>query len=126
MYGLQHWNNSYLKTMLIVAICNIKNSIYLVCDELNKPVATFQTRIIDSSIEFQKLAVIPNFKGKGIGSFCLCKLEEMARIDNCNRLICEVYDKSEHAIQFYYRKGFSEYGVTETLKYREIKMEKYI
>ena len=29
-YNLQHWNNSYLKDLLIVLLCNIKNDIYLV------------------------------------------------------------------------------------------------
>lgn len=41
-------------------------------------------------------------------------------------VVCEVYEKSEHAKRFYENKGYFVYGITETLKYRELKMRKEI
>lgn len=122
-YGLQHWNNSYLKNWIIVFLCALKNNVYLVYDG-KAPVATFQTKKTGEMILFQKLATSPEFSGKGIGSFCLSEIERMGREGGCKEVICEVYDKSEHAIRFYEKLGFVTYGTVETLKYNELKMKK--
>ena len=50
----------------------------------------------------------------------------MAVAANCKEVICEVYDKSEHARKFYEHKGYMVYGETDTLKYKELKMKKEI
>ena len=73
---------------------------------------------------FQKLATLPEFAGKGIGSFCLKEIERLAAEEGCLQVICEVYDKSEHAKAFYEHKGYVAYGVSDTLKYKELKLKK--
>ena len=125
-YDLHHWDNSNIKNWIIVALCTLKNDIYLVYDE-KLPVATFQTRKVDNcSYLFQKLATSPKFAGEGIGSYCLTEIEHFAKKNRCSTVICDVYDKSEHAKSFYEHRGYTVYGTTETLKYNELKLKKEI
>lgn len=124
-YGLHHWDNSHIKNYIIIALCALKNDIYLVCNE-KTPVATFQVRKKKQSLLFQKLATAPAFSGKGIGSYCLTEIERLAKENACAEVICEVYDKSEHAKSFYEHRGYAIYGATETLKYKEWQMRKEI
>ena len=124
-YGLQHWNNSHFKNWLIVALCALKNNVYLIYNG-KIPVATFQTRKLDEKFLFQKLATLPEFSGCGIGTFCLGEIERLAKQSGAKEIVCEVYDKSEHAIKFYERKGFSVCGTADTLKYTELKLRKEI
>lgn len=120
---LHHWDNLYLKTLAIVAYGSLKNDVYLVLSD-NKPIATFQIRKVGPSVIFQKLATLPDYSGKGIGTFCLSEIEKIAKNSSSNKIICEVYDKSENAISFYLKRGFKVCGEKETLKYKELKMEK--
>lgn len=122
-YGLHHWDNSHIKNLLIVALCAMKNDIYLVYKE-KTPVATFQTRKLEQSFLFSKLAVSPDYAGAGIGSYCLTQIEYFAKEANCKDVICEVYDKSENAKKFYRHRGYVIYGTTKTLKYMELKLRK--
>ena len=122
-YNLHHWDNSYVKTWIILLLCTLKNDIYLVYDGKN-PVATFQTRKIAQSFLFQKLATEPVYSGRGIGSYCLKQIEQIAKKCGCTEVICEVYDKSDHAKRFYEHRGYTVCGTVETLKYREWKLRK--
>lgn len=124
-FNLQHWNNSYFKDIVVVVLCVLKNDIYIVRSE-DQVVATFQTHLYGDALGFQKLATSPQFSGKGIGSFCLRYIEDLAKRKGCQSVICDVYDKSQHAIDFYEYNGYVQYGTTDTLKYKEIKMRKDI
>ena len=77
-------------------------------------------------LHFEKLATLPSESGKGIGTYCMKKIEEMARNAVCEKIVMEVYELSKHAISFYEHKGYTVVGMTDTLKYKEIKMEKRI
>ena len=122
-YDLHHWDNSHVKNWIIVALCVLKNDVYLVCNG-QVPVATFQTRKIGESYLFQKLATSPGHAGKGIGAFCLGEIERLGKQENCKEIICEVYDLSEHAKRFYENRGYAVYGTTDTLKYKELRLKK--
>lgn len=124
-YGLQHWNNSYFKDCVIVFLCVLKNKIFLVLSE-DVAVATFQTKTNEKELLFQKLATHPQYEGNGIGSYCMEQIESIAKENACSDVVCEVYDKSEHAKRFYEHKGYECFGVTDTLKYSEVKMRKQI
>lgn len=124
-YDLHHWDNSHIKNLIIVVLCAMKNQIYLVSDK-KTPVATFQTSKTGKSFLFQKLATVPDFSGGGIGSYCLTEIERLAKEHGCTEVICEVYDKSERAKSFYEHRGYTTYGATETLKYRELKLRKVL
>ncbi len=124
-YDLHHWDNSHVKNWVILVVCAMKNQIYLVYKN-KTPVATFQTRKVNHSYLFQKLATSPEYAGGGIGSYCLSEIERLAKFENCKEVICEVYDKSEHARLFYEHKGYYAYGETDTLKYKELKLRKQL
>ncbi|MBE6601960.1 MAG: GNAT family N-acetyltransferase [Ruminococcaceae bacterium] len=123
-YDLHHWHNPHLKNLLIVVLCALKNRIYLVYDDAGVPIATFQTKQVEKNMRFEKLATDPSFSGKGVGSFCMNTIEEMAKAAGCGKVCMEVYDKSAHALRFYENRGYTVCGTVDTLKYTEIKMEK--
>ncbi len=122
-YDLHHWDNSVLKNLIIVFLCVLRNKIFLVYKD-KSVVATFQTRKKGAIFLFQKLATLPEVSGTGIGSFCLKTIEDTAKQQKCKQVECEVYEKSEHAKVFYKNKGYKEFAVVETLKYKEIKLKK--
>ena len=124
-YDLHHWDNPYIKSLLIVLLCDFKNDIYLLYDN-DKAVATFMTKIQSDVRHFEKLGTLPSEGDKGIGSMCMKKIEETARKFGCKKVTMEVYEPSQHAISFYEHKGYKVVGVTDTLKYKEVKMEKSI
>ena len=122
-YDLHHWDNSHLKNFIIVALCELKNTVYLVTED-EKPVATFQTKQVGKTMRFEKLACSPKHSGKGIGSFCMSYIEEIAKKEGCDRVEMEVYSPSQHALDFYLHRDYEVCGETKTLKYTEVKMGK--
>ena len=124
-YDLHHWDNIYIKTLIIVGLCNLKNNIYLLFDD-TKAVATFMTKQQGDVLHFEKLGTLPSESGKGIGSFCMNKIEELAKDADCKKVVLEVYEPSQHAIAFYKHKGYEVAGIKDTLKYKELIMEKRI
>lgn len=124
-YDLHHWDNPFIKSLLIVARCGMKNSIYLIYDG-DRPVGTFMTKREGDSLHFEKLGTLPSESGKGVGSFSMEKIEEIAKTSGCKKVIMEVYEPIQHAISFYTHKGYMIVGTMDTLKYKEVKMEKRI
>lgn len=124
-YGLHHWDNPMIKSCVIVFLCLLKNQIYLVLDA-GTSVATFQIKVLDDVLFFEKLAVAPNVSGKGYGSYCMKLIEKRAIKLGLKKVRMEVYDQSEHAIDFYKHKGYSQVGETGTLKYTDLVMEKAV
>ena len=124
-YGLHHWDNSYLKTLLISIYCSIKNKLFLVFED-KKPVATFQIKQKNNKLHFEKLATLPSASHSGIGSFCLSYIESLAKEWNCSHVNMEVYAPSEHAIIFYKHRNYNIIGTSQSLKYPLIVMEKQL
>lgn len=125
-FNLHHWNNSIFKTFLIVCYLSLKNDIWLVIDERRQSVATFQTKKTSQGLHFGKLATSPQSAGKGIGSFCMLTIEKIAIELDCNVVYMEVYDKSQHAIDFYLHRGYIQCGVVNSLKYKEYVLQKQL
>lgn len=124
-YDLHHWDNSHFKNFIIIFLCELKNSVYLVT-EGRKPIATFQIKQVDKVIRFEKLACFPEYSGKGVGSYCMNYIEKIAQNRGCEKVVMEVYSPSQHALNFYLHKSYEICGETKTLKYSEVKMEKHI
>lgn len=122
-YNLHHWDNSMMKSLVITFLGLLKNKVYIV-KKGNNAVATFQTKLKKDTLFFEKLAVDPSVSGSGIGSYCMDCIEAMAKQYGKQRVKMEVYDKSQHAIDFYTHKGYRQAGKTSTLKYTDIIMEK--
>lgn len=124
-YQLSHWKNSFIKTFLIVIYTSFRNTLWG-CFENQKIVATFQTRNIEEELCFSKFAVHPLKAGKGIGSYCLKEMEQIAIDKDLRYLRCDVYNKNRFAYDFYIKKGFIEAGEIKTLKYTEITLKKCV
>lgn len=124
-YDLHHWDNPYVKSLIIVALGELKNTVYLLYDEKD-PVATFQVKKNGDAMHFEKLGTLPQKAGNGLGTSCMKQIEAIAKNANCDRVTMDVYEPSQHAITFYEHRGYTRIGVKETLKYKEIVMEKRI
>ena len=123
-YGLLHWDNSLLKTWLIIYYTAVKNRVFIVYDRDRSPVATFQVGVFDDYLHFGKLAVLPEFSGNGVGKFCVEHIGRIAKESGKNRICCEVYEKSEHALGFYKKLGFEVTRRVSTRKYTELALSK--
>lgn len=122
-YNLHHWDNPWLKTVIIVVWSSLKNRVFVVEDG-KKTVATYQTKTEQDTLQFEKLAVLPTESGKGIGSHCLQLIESEAAERGYTKVQMDVYSKSTHAIEFYTKHGYKCVGEDKTLKYNVICMEK--
>jgi len=123
--GLHHWDNSHLKNAFIMCLCLFRNEVFLVLDDGN-PAATFQTKVTGDKMTFSKFAVRPDSSMRGIGSFCMHAIEQMAVNEGCRSVCCEVYDKSSKALAFYEHKGYKTVGRKSTVKYIELILEKVL
>ena len=122
-YGIHHWDNSLIKNLLIVMYGLLRNETYLITHK-KEVVGTVQIYYKEDYIHFSKLAVLPDYNGRGYGSIILSFIFEKGVSMNKTKVLCEVYDKSEHAISFYLNRGFVVVSKTKTLKYTELVMEK--
>ena len=125
-FDLHHWDNSRFKTWKIVRSCAKKNDVYLAYNDKNTPVATFQTCKREERFFFEKFATLPEFSGSGIGTLCINEIERLGKTESCKEVICEVYDKSAHAVSFYDRRGFTPYETVRYGEYNVIMLKKEI
>ena len=122
-YGLRHWDHSRLILFGFTVLDARHRRIYLVTEN-GKNRATFRVNRAGEWLRLSKLAALPEAAGKGLGSFCVSRAEEMARREGLKGLTLEVYDKSEHAVAFYRHRGFTPAGEVRTRKYTELVMRK--
>ena len=122
-YDLHHWDNSFIKTLVIVFICMLKNDVYILFED-NVMVATFQTKVINRCLFLEKLCVLPEFSGNGIGSLCLKKVENVANDLKCEKIVLNVYRYSNHAISFYKKNGYRVSDTNISNNCKTIAMEK--
>lgn len=123
-YDLHHWDNSWTKTLAVVLLTACKGKTYLVT--LDQPVATFTYKQSGDTLYFEKLATLPECAGQGIGGHCMAEIERIAKEKGCRSVSMDVYDRSEHAKQFYLHKGYVFCGEIKTRKYVGCKMKKDI
>lgn len=121
--GLTHWKRPYSKECIEKDICN--KNVFLVSDDYGY-VATFTVTLSDEDLYLSKLAVLPEYAGKGIGKLCMNYIERYAKERNISLMKLDVYDKSESAIGFYKGLGFSVTGKKPTTNFVVLLMEKRI
>ncbi|WP_430609573.1 ribosomal protein S18-alanine N-acetyltransferase [Enterococcus sp. DIV0876] len=63
-------------------------------------------RILGGDAHVTNIAIIPEYQGKGIGSFVLGELEHYARKQRCDRLTLEVRLSNRDAQRLYRQLGF--------------------
>ena len=121
--GLEHWIPYYPKEKIREDIQI--NKVYLV--QLKEMVIGNFILMFDfeeRKIQVGKLAIIPEYAGKGIGSECLRFIEQYAKINNLKAIELDVYEKSTKAIKFYEKNGYKIIGDKATRRFRVKKMIK--
>jgi ribosomal protein S18 acetylase RimI-like enzyme len=63
-----------------------------------------------NSLEIERIYVLNNFKGIGIGTKLIYKAKEIALKHNLNFIWLGVWEKNTEAIVFYKKHGFNEFG----------------
>lgn len=122
-YDIHQWDNSHIKTMAIVALCELKNKVFLVFDENKKAVGTFQVRVCGEALSFEKIGTMPECQGHGIAGKMLEQIRKIAKDKGCSKITCSVYEKNRYALEYYLKKGFKVCETTQTKKYKLINME---
>ena len=122
-YNIAIWRNCYLKTLVILTLCYLKNEIF-VLKEKNKIVATFQLKMKSDSLFFEKLSTSNLHLNKGYGTICINEIEKIARLNNYNSIICEVYENYEVVKDFYFKRGFNVIGNRKTNRYSLLILKK--
>jgi len=136
---LHHWKNPY-QTDAIKKHCAARE-VFVVKDlELDKYVHTFQlefsefpeSKMDDPAqvkkyiAEINKFATIPEVAGRGVGKASMEYIEDYCRSRNVFKIILDVYDKNEHAIKFYQKRGFTIIGSKPTRRFSVYMMEKLL
>lgn len=129
--NLSHWLKPY-------PIINIKEdvktkSVFIVKNE-EYTVATFMLSDKKSIffnddekfIYLSKFAVLPDMAGAGIGTRCIKYIEELVRENNFLGIRLDVYNKSQKAIDFYIKNGFTKLFESPTKHFRVVCMEKRV
>lgn len=134
--GLSHWRTPY-PLESIKKDCEEKE-VYLVKDvDENKYIHTFQLEFLndlstsdnekkESKAIINKFATIPQAEGKGIGKLSINYIEDYCSKKGVSKISLDVYDKSEHAIKFYKKRGFIITGSKSTRHFSVYLMEKHL
>ncbi|MDP7573186.1 MAG: GNAT family N-acetyltransferase, partial [Myxococcota bacterium] len=73
--------------------------------------STFQARPL---LNIHDLAVLPEWRGRGVGRALLAAAEDRARQRGCCKLTLEVQDSNRRALQLYERFGFSDFVIGDS------------
>lgn len=123
--GLFHWIPSYSKRR-IRKDCQSKVVILVWNDDVNDYTSTFQMYKDGDTLYVRKIATLPKYEGRGIGSNNLKYMENYAKEVGCNKVSLDVYNKSKGAISFYIKNGFEIIGEVKSLRFKSLLMSKLI
>lgn len=94
------------------SVCYIARSNDDICGYCKINIAPFQSAVNEPlGIEVEKLYINEGAKGKGLGAALLQKAIEEGLSRAMQFIWLAVWEKNEHAIAFYTKKGFSKFGV---------------
>jgi GNAT superfamily N-acetyltransferase len=65
------------------------------------------------------LGVLPEHQGKGVGTWCMKKVEELALSENCAAMRLDAYVKNKYTVKFYDNLGYER---REVIMYGEIQL----
>ena len=97
---------------------NKKNSIFYLAMLNNKPVGYLKINFLDAqteeqgndAMEIQRIYILSEYKGKGIGTALMSKAEEEAKIAKVKRIWLGVWEHNDKAIAFYKKKGYKRFS----------------
>ena len=111
-YDQLHWATPLNINIIVDEALN--KEVYLVTDEANSIIATFNISESPSmyfdtdkkALYMQRLGVIPSLWRRGVGSRLFDMIEDRARRDGCECIRCTVYSESKNAVHFLRKHGF--------------------
>ena len=65
---------------------------------------------LNESMELERIYVLPQYQGAGLGEHILSKVKKMALLQHKTMLWLGVWEKNERAIRFYQRQGFEKFA----------------
>ncbi|WP_460995071.1 GNAT family N-acetyltransferase [Spirosoma harenae] len=84
----------------------------LISKKSAEPIAVFVLyRISNAEIELKNIAVSEGLQGKGIGSYLMRQIKEIAKQENVQSLLVGTPDCAYQQIKFYEQHGFVTYSV---------------
>ncbi len=113
--------SSRVKENLVAELAKLPNAFSLICYSNDKPVGLtncfvgFSTFNCKPLINIHDIAVLRNYRGRGIGQLMLAKVEEIARQENCCKITLEVLEGNEPAKRAYQKSGFAGYELNPEL-----------
>lgn len=121
---LFHWIPPYSKSA-IRRDCESKFVVLVKDNVRNEYTSTFQMELVeDGYLYVGKIATDPKFEGTGIGKNNMLYMEAFATEKGCKSIKLDVYVKSNRAVVFYERNGFSIVGTKRSVRFREYVMIK--
>ena len=80
----------------------------------------------EKALHVSHLAVLPEFQGKGIGSWCMKKIEYLAKDWGCSAIRLDAHWKYELSWDFYKKLGYTQRKTIDYANYRVVCFEKVI
>lgn len=104
---IQNWSNSLTITVEYIE----QNPVFNLVEE-NQIIGYYSyIRLENNQVELDNLFLLPEYIGKGFGSFLMNDFLERMRNEKCKRIIL---DSEPNAEQFYQKIGFQKIGEFET------------
>ncbi|MBS7252352.1 GNAT family N-acetyltransferase [Flavobacterium branchiicola] len=101
------WSNNLTVTANYIE----KNNVFNLVDE-NQIIGYYSyLKLENDQVELDNLFILPEYIGKGLGSFLMNDFLERMRNEKCKRVIL---DSEPNAEQFYQKMGFEKIGEFET------------
>lgn len=113
--GLMHWATPYSRERITedtegkqVYIVRSDDAFVATFTLSDKTTYAFRGTPDEGAAYLSKFAVAPGIMKSGIGSACIGYIESVCRREGKTKLRFDVYAKSEHAINFYVKMGYTE------------------
>jgi ribosomal-protein-alanine N-acetyltransferase len=97
----------YSKEMLQYALSEAGDLAYLIEDSGKIAAYIMASPIHADTIDIESVAVDPDYRGKGLATLLMNKVENVSRVRNFKKIILEVREHNKEAIGLYTKLGFS-------------------
>lgn len=99
--GLGEWGkNNY------IAELKRPDALLFVAKDKDQVIGFVSARLITKIVEVLNIAVMPQYRKRGIGNLLLNKVLDITRLDNCESCWLEVRESNLEARKFYQSNGF--------------------
>ena len=116
-FDLHHWETPYGKDRIAkdtetkqVYLAKSGDTFVATFTLSDKTSRAFQDKPEANAMYLSKFSVAPGVMKGGIGSACIRYLEQLSKEQGKSKVRLDVYEKSDHAIKFYYKMGYEEVG----------------